>query len=37
MELSVLEDFGYTTCKIQAKHNLGVTELKALIREKLNR
>ena len=36
MELSVLEDFGYTACKIQAKHNQGVTELKALIREKLN-
>ena len=36
MELSVLEDFGYTTCKIQAKHNQGIVELKALIREKLN-
>ncbi|MFQ6724234.1 MAG: GTPase HflX [Clostridia bacterium] len=36
MELSVLEGFGYTTCKIQAKHNQGVAELKALIREKLN-
>ena len=36
MELSVLEDFGYETCKIQAKHNQGVSELKALIREKLN-
>ena len=35
MELSVLEDFGYACCKIQAKHNQGVTELKALIREKL--
>lgn len=37
MELSVLEDFGYTSCKIQAKHNQGVAELKALIREKLNK
>ena len=37
MELSVLEDFGYTVCKIQAKHNQGITELKALIREKLNK
>ena len=36
MELSVLEDFGYTTCKIQAKHNQGVSDLKALIREKLS-
>ena len=37
MELSVLEDFGYTSCKIQAKHIQGITELKALIREKLNK
>ena len=37
MELSVLDDFGYTSCKIQAKHNQGIPELKALIREKLNR
>ena len=36
MELSVLEDFGYTCCKVQAKHNQGVAELKGLIRQKLN-
>ena len=36
MELSVLEDFGYTTCKIQAKYNQGVVELKQAIREKLS-
>lgn len=35
MELNVLKDFGYTTCKIQAKNNQGVSELKTLIREKL--
>ncbi len=35
MELSVLDDFGYTTCKIQAKHNQGIVELKQAIREKL--
>ena len=37
MELSILEDFGYTTCKIQAKHNQGINELKRLIREKLSK
>lgn len=36
MEVSVLKDFGYTCCKIQAKNNIGVAELKASIREKLS-
>lgn len=36
MELSVLDDFGYDCCKIQAKHNVGISELKAFIRQKLN-
>lgn len=36
MELSVLKDYGYTCCKIQAKHNQGMAELKACIRQKLS-
>lgn len=35
MELSVLKDFDYTTCKIQAKYNQGIVELKQEIRKKL--
>lgn len=35
MEISVLKEFDYTCCKIQAKNNLGTAELKSLIREKL--
>ncbi len=36
MELSVLDTFEYDTCYIQAKHNQGITELKAKIHEKLS-
>lgn len=35
MELSVLKEFDYDSCKIQAKNNIGIDKLKSLIREKL--
>lgn len=37
MEVSVLNDFGYDCCKIEAKNNKGVAELKTLIREHLSK